>query len=215
MKIDKRTPTKQKILNILKKDHQCTIKDMMNYFSISEIAVRRHLGELEHQGFIEKRSTKQEIGRPFYTYKLTGKGHLTFPNQYEQLPVELLQDLESIEGKETVEAVLSKRMEREKAFLESNISTQKFDQKISEIVKLQDEKGFIIEQTKLSNGDYVLKNYNCPIVNIASSYNQVCKNEKKVLSDLFSDSRVLQSSCIASGAHFCKWTITKPKESIT
>jgi len=214
MKTDKRTPTKQKILNILKKEHRCTIKEMMDYFSISEIAVRRHLGELEQQEFIKKTITKQDIGRPFYTYELTEKGHSTFPNQYESLPLELLQDLESIQGKEAVKAVLEKRMEREKDFFTSNINTDNFDQKISDIVRLQNEKGFIIEYQQLPNGDYELKNYNCPIMNIASSYQQVCKNEKTVLAEVFSNSEVQPGSCIASNDHYCKWIITKPKKGI-
>lgn len=211
MKIDKRTPTKQRILNILKKDHRCTIKDMMKYFSISEIAVRRHLGELEQQGFIQKKSVKQEIGRPFFVYELTEKGHLTFPNQYERLPLELLKDLESIHGKDAVNAVLAKRMEREKDFFATKIHTNDFDQKITEIVKLQNEKGFIIEYSKLPNGDYELINYNCPVINIASTYRQLCKNEKKVLSTVLPNSEVQPSSCIASSDHYCKWIITKPK----
>lgn len=214
MNIDQRTPSKQKILEILKKRHRCTIKDMMNYFTISEIAVRRHLGELEQQGFIKKRSIKQEVGRPYFVYELTKKGHLTFPNQYESLPLEILKDLESTQGKEAVVEVFSKRMEREKNFFTSQIQTKNFDQSISAYVQLQNEKGFIIETSKRPNGDYVLMNYHCPIINIASTYRQLCQNEKTVLSTVFSTSEVQLNSCIASDGHYCKWVVTEPKKQI-
>src|SRR5690625_2895462 len=113
MTMNKRTPTKQKLLNILKRDQKLTIKEIMAYFSISEIAVRRHIHELIQQGFLEKQSMKQKIGRPYYTYDLTEKGHATFPNENETLPLEILQDLEAVQGKQAVKSVLAQRMERE------------------------------------------------------------------------------------------------------
>lgn len=210
--MNKRTPTKQKLLNILKKDHKSTMKDIMVYFEISEIAVRKHIRELEQQGFLKKKSIKQEIGRPYYTYELTEKGHATFPNEYETLPLELLQDLESLQGEQAVKDVLAKRMQREKTQFLKAVESKDFDQQIATIMGLQDEKGFMVEYDQTVNGDYEIRNFNCPIINIASTYQQVCVNEKKVLADVFPSSKVLSKSCIATGGKFCKWTITKPKE---
>lgn len=210
--MNKRTPTKQKLLNILKKEHQSTIKDIMVYFEISEIAVRRHIHELEQKDFIKKQSIKQDIGRPYFIYELTNKGHATFPNENNTLPLELLQDLELLQGKQAVNDVLSQRMKREREqFLEA-ADSKEFDQQIAAITKLQDEKGFMIEYDQTVHGDYEIKNFNCPIINIASTYQQVCANEKKVLTDVFPNSEVRSGACIATGEKFCKWTITKPSD---
>lgn len=209
--MNKRTPTKQKLLNILKKDHRCTIKDIMVYFTISEIAVRKHIHELEQQGFIRKISNKQDIGRPFYMYELTDKGHKTFPNQYEKLPLELLRDLEDLQGTKMVDSLLEKRMEREASFFKQEIKTEDFDDKIAEVARIQDEKGYMVEYEKQEDGSYEMKNFNCPIINIASTYQKVCTNEKEVLKDIFQNSDVLSYSCITEGDHYCKWKITKPK----
>lgn len=210
--MNKRTPTKQKLLNILKKEHQSTIKDIMVYFEISEIAVRRHIHELEQKDFIKKQSIKQDIGRPYFIYELTKKGHATFPNENNTLPLELLQDLELLQGKQAVNDVLSQRMKREREqFLEA-ADSKEFDQQIAAITKLQDEKGFMIEYDQTVHGDYEIKNFNCPIINIASTYQQVCANEKKVLTDVFPNSEVRSGACIATGEKFCKWTITKPSD---
>lgn len=207
----KQASAKEKLLNVLKKDHKCTIKDLMVYFTISEIAVRRHLHELEQQGFVKKEEVKQDIGRPYHVYLLTDKGHQTFPNQYEQLPLELLQDLEDIQGKQAVTSVLAKRMEREKKLFKEHVKADDFDQKIVEVARLQDKKGYMIEYKKTSEGDYEVTNYNCPILNIASSYKQLCSNEKQVLSEVFSESDVISKTCITRGDHYCQWVITKPK----
>jgi len=206
-----RTPTKQKILNVLKKDHRCTMKEIMVYFTISEIAVRKQIHELEQRGFIRKISNKQDIGRPYYMYELTTKGHKTFPNQYEKLPLELLQDLEALQGTEMVDRLLKKRMEREASFFQDEIVTHDFDEKIAEVARLQDEKGYMVEYDQQADGSYEMKNFNCPILNIASSYNHICTHEKSMLQEIFPDSHVESHACITDGDHFCKWAITKPK----
>lgn len=209
----KRTPTKQKILNILKKNAESTIKEIMEHFTISEIAIRRHIRELVQQGFIKENKIKQEIGRPYYTYELADKGHETFPNQYEQLPVELLQDLETIQGKQAVKEVLDKRKEREETFYQSELDqVDDFDDKIAKISKLQNDKGYMTEYEKSENGDYIIKNFNCPILNLASSYGRVCQNEKKVFAKIFPNSKVISEKCMTQGEHYCKWIITRPKE---
>ncbi|WP_163971559.1 helix-turn-helix transcriptional regulator [Oceanobacillus halotolerans] len=206
----KRSQTKQKLLNILKKDNELKIEEIMAYFTISEIAVRKHLHELEQQGLINVEKRKQQLGRPYHTYSLTKKGHDTFPNQYEKLPLELLRDLEELEGKQAVTKLLSKRMERERKDLEQKIHSNDFEEKVATVAKIQDKKGYMVELKKNEAGDYEMKHYNCPIANIASCYKQMCSNEKSIFEQIFSTSEVISHSCITNGDHCCKWTIKKP-----
>ncbi|MEC5424929.1 DeoR family transcriptional regulator [Virgibacillus sp. C22-A2] len=208
----KRKTTKQKVLNILKKESEVTIVEIMAYFSISEIAVRKHIHELEQQGFLKKNTIKQKVGRPYHTYELTKKGHDTFPNQYESLPLELLQDLEELQGTQAVNDLLSKRMQREKSYFDNEIHTTAFDEKVEEVARIQDEKGYMVEVEKTEDGHYEMKHFNCPISNIASTYNQVCSNEKMVFEEVFSSSEVISHTCITKGHNYCRWTIKKPKE---
>lgn len=210
MSFAKKTPTKQKILEILKRKNQCSIKQLMVFFSISEIAVRKHLGELEKQGFIQKEMIKQDIGRPYYLFQLTNKGHSTFPDQYEELLLEFLDDLASMKGQEAVNEVLAKRMEREKEKYVAEIRETEFQQRVDQFVQMQNKAGFILESKELANGDYELNNYHCPIVNIAEKHRQLCRNEKQVMSDLFPGSRIQPKSCQAGEAHYCQWHISKP-----
>jgi predicted ArsR family transcriptional regulator len=205
------TSTKQKLLNKLKKSGVCTISEIMDSFTISEIAVRKHIHELEQQGFIKKNTIKQQLGRPYHTYELTGKGHGTFPNQHEQLPVELLRDLEELQGKEAVEELLARRMEREKSEMKKAVGGDIFDEKIGKVADIQNQKGYMVELDQSEDGDYIFTNYHCPIANLATAYNQVCKNEKKVLEEVFNSREVISETCITRGDNFCKWVIKKPK----
>src|SRR5699024_6877748 len=201
--------TKQKILYVLKKDHDITMNKIMKHFTISEIAVRKHIHKLEQQGFIRKHTHKQDIGRPYYTYSLTEKGHKTFPNQDGNLALQLLQDLEGVQGSQAVTDILSKRMEREKNSFHEKIKNKKLDEKISRIACMQNEKGYMTEVKKSEDGTYEIIYYNCPVASIANSYNEICKNDKRVFEELFSDCEVLSRSLITKGDPHCRWTIKK------
>lgn len=204
--------TKQLILTLLKRNHEMTIDGFMEYFSISEIAIRKHIHELENQGLIKAYSRKQKIGRPRNYYELTESANRLFPNQYESLPVELLRDLEELQGEDAVLTLLEKRMQKELVFFQSEISSTNFDDKVARVAELQEKRGYMVEVEKKVDGSYEMKHFNCPIANIANAYEQVCKNEHKVFRKIFSDSYVDCSACMTSGDHYCNWVIHFPSE---
>lgn len=210
--MEKHTSTKLRLLQVLKKEHTSTMREIMRHFSISEIAVRKHMNTLLREGFIQEEARKQDIGRPYYVYTLTKKGHQTFPNHYEQLPVELLQDLEEVQGREAVTQVLEKRMHREIKTFKESLCSDNFDDKIEEFARMQDDKGFMVEFLKQEDGSYEMRNYHCPIINISSIYNEICSNEKQTFTELFPKSNVITHTCITRGDHLCTWTISNPED---
>ena len=203
--------TKEKLLMVLKKNGECTMKDIMTHFTISEIAIRRHLRELVQRDFINEKVVKQEIGRPFHMYKLTSLGHETFPNKNTSLPLEILTDLEESLGKDAVLSVLEKRKKREQASYQDELTHKSFEEKIEFIAELQDSEGYMVEYKKNPDGSYEIKNFNCPIYSIASNYGEICQNEKTVLENVFPDSQVTSHSKITKGNKNCCWTISAPK----
>src|SRR5690625_1198234 len=112
----------------MKKESEIYIKSVMEYFTISNVAVRRHLNDLIREGFVAEKTIKQSIGRPFIVYSLTQKGHETFPNRYEKFSQDILQDIEQIGGDEAVQAVLTARKEREESELTSALVNKRFDE---------------------------------------------------------------------------------------
>lgn len=200
--------TKDKILHILKKDVKTSIKEIMDYFTISEVAIRRHLNDLTRQGFVKEEVVKQEIGRPYHLYSLTDKGHQTFPNQYEQLPIELLEDLEELEGKEVVRELLLQRKKREEKELAAALYASDFTGRIAQLINLQEKKGYMIEYEENDDQSIEIKNFNCPIYTVASKYKEICTNENNMYENLFPGSKISFNSCMTSGEKYCGWVIT-------
>src|SRR5699024_10425342 len=116
-----------------------------------EISVRKDDHELEKDGLIKKESVKQEIGRPYHVYELTGEGHTLFPNQYKQLPLDLLKDLEVLQGREAVSDLLHQRMKREKSDIENEIKKKDFTEKITRIAEIQERKESMVEVKQTIN----------------------------------------------------------------
>lgn len=203
--------TKQKLLQVLKKEGQMTIDDMMAHFTISEIAVRKHLRELERDSYIKKKSVKQSLGRPYYVYQLTRNGHILFPNQFEQLPLDLLKDLETLQGREAVSDLLQQRMKRETKDIQEEVTAVDFLEKVSKIAAIQDQKGCMVEVNETPDGDFEIIHFNCPIANIAQSYHEICQNEKHMYRDVFPETEVISKSRITVGDHCCCWVIKNPK----
>ncbi len=207
----KKLTTKDQLLLVMKKEGESTIKVIMEHFTISEIAIRRHLRELISQKFVSERSVKQEVGRPFHKYKLTSLGHDTFPNQDNSLPLEILKDVEATLGREAVSTVLKERKSRESDSYKLEVAGKAFEEQIEKVAEIQDEHGYMVEYSENADGSYNIVNYNCPVYNIASSYNEICHNEKDVLEKTFPNSTVISDSRIIDGKKNCCWTISKPK----
>lgn len=211
MVVSKHTSTKQQLLNILKKADRLTIREIMEHFAISEIAVRKQLHELVQRGFVKQISHKQKLGRPYLTYELSKKGHETFPNQYKTFPVELLEDLKELQGEQAVRKLLDKHGERERTYMDNVIQEDDLDKKLAEMVHVQNERGYMLEVMKTARGDIEIRNFNCPVAAIALCYDQMCMNEQKLYEEIFHESEVKAHSFITQGNHFCKWTIKNPK----
>src|SRR5699024_9198812 len=188
--------TKEKILHILKKDDEVTIKELLEYFTISEVAIRRHLNDLIRQKFVRERVVKQEIGRTVHTYALSTKGHETYPNQYQELPVEIVPDGEEMENQEAVNDVSKRLVDRDEDEIKEKTDGATFDEKIALMADVKERKGYMIEYEKLANGQYSFKNFNCPIYNVSSNYRQICHYEKDMVRNVFPGSHVVADACM-------------------
>lgn len=210
IKMTKPLTTKDQLLNVLKMNGEQTIKDIMEHFTISEIAVRRHLQELVREGFVQREKNVQEIGRPYYTYMLTDQGHDTFPNYERMMSVELLEDLEELYGEEAVNELLGKWKEREHALIKSQMKTDDFDEQIKQVAKIREDLGYMVQVEELDEGDYVLQYFNCPVSTVACAYKQLCTKEMEIFEEIFSESEIKVKSMITKGDHYCTWKIKRP-----
>jgi predicted ArsR family transcriptional regulator len=200
-------PTKDKILNLLKKDVSLSVNELTECLQITHMAVRKHLNNLEKDGLIESHEMKQPMGRPLQLYSLSKKGERLFPKNYEGITMEFLQDLKGIHGEESITVLFEKRTQRLTNEYSAKIEHKSNPDKIKELVRIQNEKGYMADISQIDPNTYELIEYNCPILTVALEYNVACSCETQLLKNVLKTDQIRRTNCKTDGDHHCKFFI--------
>ncbi|MHA2890598.1 helix-turn-helix transcriptional regulator [Bacillus cereus] len=207
-----KTNTRDKVLTLLKKEHQLSVKELAQLLNISEVAVRKHLNILERDSLIQINEIRQPMGRPLQVYSLTSKSKELFPKNYESITVEFLHDLQESYGNEVIDSLFEKRQERlQKEYL-PNMLNKKNEQKVKELTNIQNKKGYMTEFIKINDNSYELIEYNCPIFSVAKDFKKACRCETDMFHNLLGTKHVERVFCQADGETNCKFSIEFNKQ---
>lgn len=211
--MEKQVSTRDQILNLLKVNKQLTVSEMSDHLNITEMAVRRHLNTLERDNIIETNLLRQAMGRPTNVYFLTKAGQELFPRNYAPLTVDLLRDIEDLSGKEMVNQLFERRKDRMKEKYGARITSHRtLEDKVADLARLQNENGYMVEWEKDNEGNYIFKEYNCPISEIAQEYPVACSSELSLFQELLGTEEVECEICMAVDSEpHCFYKI-KPKK---
>ena len=182
--------TKDKILDLLKKDVSLSVNELTECLQITHMAVRKHLNNLEKDGSIESHEMKQPMGRPLQLYSLSKKGERLFPKNYEGITIEFLRDLKEISGEESITLLFKKREQRLTKEYSAKMEHKLNSDKIKELVRIQNEKGYMANLSQLEPNRYELIEYNCPILAVAHEYNIACNCETQMLKNVLKTNQV-------------------------
>lgn len=203
--------TRDEIVYMLKTQKKLTVTEMAKNLGITEMAVRRHLNNLERDQYIEPILVRQALGRPTNVYQLTAKGDELFPLNYKEMALNFLKDIKEIAGTELLDQLFENRQERIKLQYQKHLENKSFDDKVAELAKLQNENGYLVELEKNADGSYYLKEYNCPVSEVAKNYQHACKCELQLFREVLGTDDVISLSCMAHGDDFCNYQIKRPK----
>ncbi|ARK31930.1 Helix-turn-helix domain protein [Halalkalibacter krulwichiae] len=196
------TSTRQVILTLLKRNQELTVSAIATELDVTEMAVRRHLRELEKDGLITSRLEKQAMGRPIHRYYLTEKGSESFPRNYNELSLGMLRDLVEISGNEIVDQLFHQRKDRLFQKYENEMKGS-FHERVKALARLQSEGGYMVEYRQTDDGSYEFIEYNCPIAQVAKEYPIACTCEQQLFKKLLNTEHVERQSCIAKENTSC------------
>lgn len=199
--------TKDKIILLLKKTGGLTAEELSKRVGITPMGVRQHLISLERKNIISYETRKHGIGRPVFVYKLTDRADDIFQKSYSGFVLDLLSDLESLDGRQKLGTLLKKRKDRlvkERARL---LAPYDFQGKIKALSNLLEEDGYLVE-LRDDGPHYGLSLHNCPLSKVSSLYPEVCDLELKQISELL-DKPVFMAKAAPLGDPFCLVRIPK------
>jgi len=200
--------TREQILMMLKRNGSLTVSEIAIDLGITEMAVRRHLNTLERDELIRSSLVRQAMGRPTNLYSLTDKAENQFPKAYLNLALDLLESVFEKEGREQIKELFKRREERLRKQYKNRLQdNSSLAEKVNLLVNIQNEKGYMAELEEKAEG-YLIKEYNCPISEVAKYFNEACEGERTLFHNLL-DSGVESLQCMARGDHSCVYLIKK------
>ncbi|TKC17099.1 helix-turn-helix transcriptional regulator [Robertmurraya kyonggiensis] len=199
--------TKERILDLLKRQGSVTVNELTDHLSISHMAVRKHLDSLQKDNIISSKEIKQPIGRPLQMYLLTDTGDNLFPKNYEGLTLEFLEDMKELYGEDSIQKLFQKREERLTSEYTKRLAKKTNKEKIHEIANIQNEKGYMADVTEIDAQTFELIEYNCPIMAVANEFKTACQCETNLFKKVLGTKDVRRVSCKTDGNDHCKFLI--------
>lgn len=205
------TSTRDQILHMLKVKGSLSVSDIALDLGITEMAVRRHLNTLERDNLIKSSLVRQAMGRPTNVYSLSQQADELFPRNYHDLTLDFLQDLVDIDGADKVATLFRRREDRLEETYRPYIQGE-LEEKVAALADIQNQKGYMVEWGRdKETGDYFIKEFNCPISQVARQFNQACSCELSLFKRVLG-TEVEQASCMAKGGDKCLYKIKQKAE---
>ncbi|MBG9801382.1 metalloregulator ArsR/SmtB family transcription factor [Brevibacillus laterosporus] len=205
------TSTRDQILHMLKVKGSLSVSDIALDLGITEMAVRRHLNTLERDNLIKSSLVRQAMGRPTNVYSLSQQADELFPRNYHDLTLDFLQDLVDIDGADKVATLFRRREDRLEETYRPYIQGE-LEEKVAALADIQNQKGYMVEwDREEETGDYFIKEFNCPISQVARQFNQACSCELSLFKRVLG-TEVEQASCMAKGGDKCLYKIKQKAE---
>ncbi len=197
------------IVNLLKTRGGMTADTLAELLGLTKVAVRRHLELLEKDGYVGYRAEWRERGRPCHVYSLTEKADSLFPKTYDALARDLLRSTQECFGERGVLKVVNHRTNDMVAALRPHLEGLEFEQRVERLATLLVERGYLAECRKLADGSFLLVEKNCPTINVAYEFPQICQQERRLYAELL-NCEVIREQRIAGGDQVCAYRILKP-----
>jgi predicted ArsR family transcriptional regulator len=212
MEVKKMQSTRERVLQTLLENQQCTINDLADSVGINPISVRHHIAKLQADGLVDSVEERHGVGRPRRLYYLTDDGLERFPTRYIQMSNRLLEQIKNHMSPEQVRLLFANMAETliEKENDRTNIQSLSFEERLNLVQKLLMREGFTVEWQQF-DGEYHIREINCPYLQVGQQHPEICAMDQTLISAVL-DVPHEKVSCILDGDQLCTYII--PKESI-
>jgi len=157
---------------------------------------------------LHTRSVRRKVGRPYYVYSLSDKGHELFPQRYVRLSSMLLDELKSRFPSEVVSDMFNEVVDRLAAKHEGSLAGLSFEQRLDYLIEMLATEGFLAVWEPADDG-YLISEYSCPYYSVGQKHSEVCSFDKHLMQVVLA-TEIVQNSCMLNGDISCDFTITSP-----
>jgi predicted ArsR family transcriptional regulator len=203
--------TRRKILEILKTRYEATVDEVVETLrelrgdDITAVTVRHHLKVLQEEGLIDSARMRHRPtpGRPQYVYRLTDRGASFFPNNYQRLAANLLEQVEKHYTVNGVNVILEDVAQRMATAAQVPAGT--LDKRLDAVVAYLGHNGYMAHWEVTEQG-YILHMTNCPYSQLAHDTDALCRMDMRLISSMLGVVPRLLSR-LANGDDSCSYLV--------
>lgn len=209
------TPSRQRILDLLKWHGPQTAAELAERVSITVVAVRQHLQALTQEGLLQFDEERQAIGRPVHRWHLTTAAHETYPDQHSHLVSDLLLAVNDNFGPSGVERVVEGRSRQMLSRYRKRMpdpAITPLAQRVQALTELRNEDGYLAEFKTEEDGRWTIIENHCPIREAAETCEGFCKWEISLFEELLGENaHVERTEHQMNGSRRCVYQIEEVK----
>jgi predicted ArsR family transcriptional regulator len=206
--------TRGRLLRLLRTRGRMNAGMLAAELGLTEMAIRRHMHELERQGSVSIVPVRQPKGRPLHLYELTTGADRYFPKNYHTLTIDLLAELEADPDTSPLIGRMfeGRRRKLQERYL-PRMAGKSLEERVQELTIIQNGGGYMAEMERADNDGYWLHEYNCPITDVAGTYEQACGCELELFRSLLGV-QVNRTECLAKGGSRCSYAIGSARQGV-
>lgn len=209
----KRNRTRRDILDHLKTDGPQEAAALGDALSLTPMAIRQHLYDLQAEGMVETKPVRRPIGRPAKLWHLTESAAKHFPDAHAELAVDLIQAVYDSLGEAALNTLIAERSDRQADAYRARLSAfSGLEARLDALAAIRTEEGYMAKVEKTEEGYLLIENH-CPICSAAASCTGICSMELQVFArSLGPGMEIERSDHILAGARRCAYRITPFKD---
>jgi predicted ArsR family transcriptional regulator len=197
--------TRDIIFHTIKSSQQVNVEALAEVADVSPVTVRHHLNALQANGLIESESIRRKVGRPYYVYSLSEKGHELFPKRYVRLTSRLIDEMKARLPQEVVQEVFDNVVLGVVDEHRGEYEHLEFEDRLDYLVRLLADEGFLASWEESDEG-YILTEYSCPYISVGRSHTEICTIDKELIVNVL-QVPVEQNSCMLDGGDCCQFMV--------
>lgn len=196
--------TRNEILAMLKKDGAATSQTLAKRLTLTPMAVKLQLYDLEAEGVVRATVGPGSRGRPSKVWYLTEKSEALFPNSHAALCRDILVGIRTTLGEVALDTVLRGRASEQRTrYADALRPLTSLERKLQRLAELRTEEGYMATVEEI-NGVLALVENHCPICTAARECVKLCADELKLFQQVIGAAyRVERTEHIVKGARRC------------
>ncbi|BDY04726.1 metalloregulator ArsR/SmtB family transcription factor [Ferrimonas sp. YFM] len=203
--------TQQQLLSLLKRLGPSPVAPLASELEMTTMGARQHLEKLEQQQLVGHFDKRQGKGRPSRHWHLTRQGHQSFGDRHNDVAIQMINSIVSLQGKDAVDQVLAHRAEQQLAEYSEKLSgTDDLPARLALLAELRTQEGYLA-RVEQEGEQWLLIEDHCPICSAAAACQGFCRNELALFRQLLAPAQVEREQHILAGAHRCCYRVSSGK----